>query len=96
MISFHNIEKVADKISPINHLEGKFFFLPVHKCKSVNHGIKSEKLTFPHQPEENVISSEPKPIWSRINDVPAQLTDAKTSDPLLYTSFLSFDTMITD
>ncbi len=26
MISFHNIEKVADKISPINHYEGSFFF----------------------------------------------------------------------
>lgn len=54
------------------------------------------EFTFPRQPGENVISSQPKPICTRMNDVLAELTDDETSDPLLYASFISFDTMLTD
>lgn len=74
------------------------FFAHTHifpGTKSLSRSAWNE-FTFPHQPEENVISSEAKLIWNRINDVPGQLTDTKTSDPLLFASFLSFDTMITD
>lgn len=53
------------------------------------------EFTFLCPPQENVIFSEPKPIWNKINYVPDLFTCPKTSDPLLSTSVLPYDTMIT-